>query len=146
MNLKVSKRFLLFEAALVWTFAGGMLLFRGNTYLDTSAGFPYLSIEASITCGLIFFMLLFLKISRSHIRRISQLPGDSHRLYEFFSFRSYLMMVGMISLGIFLRKSSMIPLSTLALAYITMGIPLLLSSVLFYYRWGVGQGAEKHGA
>jgi hypothetical protein len=56
------------------------------------------------------------------------------------------MMVGMISLGIFLRKSSMIPLSTLALAYITMGIPLLLSSVLFYYRWGVGQGAEKHGA
>jgi hypothetical protein len=141
MNLKVSKRFLLFEAALVWTFAGGMLLFRGNTYLDTSAGFPFLSIEASITCGLVFFMLLFLRISRSHIKRIIQLPGDSHRVYEFFSIRSYLMMVGMISLGIFLRKSSMIPLSTLALAYITMGIPLLLSSVLFYYRWGVGQGA-----
>ena len=135
MNLKVTKRFLLFEAALVWTFAGGMLLFRGNTYLDTSDGFPFLNIEACITGGLIFFMLLFLKISRSHIRRISLLPGNRHRIHEFFSSRSYLMMVGMISLGVFLRRSNIIPVSYLALAYITMGIPLLLSSVLFYHRW-----------
>ena len=135
MNLKVSKRALLFEAALVWTFAGSMLLLRGNTYLDTSAGFPFLNIEACLIGGLIFFVLLFLRISRSHIRRISLLPGNRHRIYEFFSSRSYLMMVGMISLGIFLRKSNIIPVSYLALAYITMGIPLLLSSVLFYHRW-----------
>jgi len=44
-------------------------------------------------------------------------------------------MVGMISMGIFLRKSGIIPLSSLSLAYITMGIPLLLSSGLFYHRW-----------
>ncbi len=134
-NLKVSKHFLIFEAALVWTFAGGMLLLRGNSYLDTSAGFPWLNIAACLLGGLIFFVLLFLKISRSHIKRISLLPGDRHHLYEFFSSKSYLMMVGMISMGIFLRKSGIIPLSSLSLAYITMGIPLLLSSGLFYHRW-----------
>ena len=134
-NLKVTKTFLLFEAALVWTFAGGMLLFRGNSYLDTTSGFPWFKISLCLAGGLIFFMLLFLKISRSHIQRISQLPGERHQLYEFFSSKSYIMMVGMISLGIFLRKSSIIPLGSLSLAYITMGIPLLLSSVLFYHRW-----------
>ena len=135
LNLKVTKHFLLFEAALVWTFAGGMLLFRGNSYLDTSAGFPWLNIVACIVGGLIFFISLFLKISRSHIKRISLLPGDRHHIYEFFSSKSYIMMAGMISLGIFLRKSGFIPLSSLSLAYITMGIPLLLSSIIFYHRW-----------
>ena len=141
-NLKVTKHFLLFEAALVWTFAGGMLLFRGNSYLDTSTGFPWLNIVACIVGGLIFFILLFLRISRSHIKRISMLPGDRHRLYEFFSSKSYIMMVGMISMGIFLRKSGLISLSSLSLAYITMGIPLLLSSGLFYYRWIFYQAAN----
>ena len=135
LNLKVTKHFLLFEAALVWTFAGGMLLFRGNSYLDTSDGFPWLNIVICLVGGLIFFMLLFLKISRSHIKRISLLPGDRHHIYEFFSSKSYIMMAGMISMGIFLRKSGMIPLSSLSLAYITMGIPLLISSGLFYHRW-----------
>ena len=134
-TIKISKRFLLLEAALVWTFAGSMLLFRGNAYLDHTLGYPWIQLAACLVGGLLFFRLLFLKISRKHVKRICELPGNYHHFYDFFSSKSYLMMVGMISLGIFLRKSAFIPLTSLSLAYITMGIPLLLSSFLFYYRW-----------
>lgn len=135
LNFSVSKRILLFEAAIVWTFAGGILLFRGSLMLDASASFSWFKIIACIGSGLIFFILVFSKISRKHINRITTLPGNHHRFYEFFNSRSYLMMAGMISLGVFLRKTSIVPLASLSLAYITMGIPLLLSSFRFYHRW-----------
>lgn len=131
----LTRRTLLFEAAVAWTFAGGILLFKGSKLLSVSSGFSWFNILICIGLGLLFFVFLFSKISRAHINRITNLYGDSHRFYEFFSRKSYLMMLGMISFGIFLRKSSIVPFAYLSLAYITMGIPLLLSSFRFYYRW-----------
>ena len=131
----VSKRMLLIEAAIVWTFAGVMLLFRGSAMLNSSGEFTWPKIFACIFSGLIFFALIFMKLSRKHVDRITNLPGEQHHFYEFFNLRSYLMMAGMISMGIFLRKSLIVPLSSLSLAYITMGIPLLFSSIRFYFNW-----------
>jgi len=135
LALSVSKGTLLLEAAIIWTFAGGMLLYRGSSMLEASSGFSWAKIIGCICIGLIFFVLVFLKISRKHVYRIISLNGDHHQFYVFFNRRSYLMMFGMISLGIFLRKTSFIPLASLSLAYITMGIPLLFSSFRFYHRW-----------
>lgn len=135
LKFKVSKGSLLFEAAVVWTFAGMMLLTRGELMLEASSGFSWLKIIPCICCGVLFFVLLFSKISRKHINRIKNLFGDKHPVYEFFNFKSYMMMAGMITLGIVLRKTLIIPLSSLALVYITMGIPLLFSSIRFYINW-----------
>ena len=131
----VSKRFLLLEAAFVWTFAGGMLLYRGGVMLAASSGFSWIKIIISLCGGLIFYKLMFSKISRKHIIRITNLQGDYHLFHQFFSLKSYLMMLGMISLGIFLRKTEIVPIPALSLTYITMGVPLLLSSFRFYHRW-----------
>jgi len=144
LNFRITKRSLLLEAAIIWTFAGGMLLFRGSSMLESSTGFSWLKIIGCICFGLTFFVLIFLKISRKHVLRILNLKGDRHRVYEFFNARSYLMMFGMISLGVFLRKSAIIPIASLSLAYITMGIPLLLSSFRFYYRWFNFQPSVNH--
>lgn len=133
--MTVTKRHLLLEAATIWTFAGGMLLYRGSVMLALSASFSWMKIIICFICGLLFFRFVFSKISRKHVNRIMNLPGVRHRFYEFFNLRSYLMMLGMISMGIFLRKTSIVPLSSLSLAYITMGIPLLLSSIRFYHSW-----------
>jgi hypothetical protein len=135
LRFSVSKRILLFEAAIVWTIAGIILLLRGSSMLEASSGFSWLKMIACIGCGIGFFVLVFSKISGKHIARITNLKGNHHRFYEFFNPRSYLMMAGMISLGIFLRKTSIVPLAFLSLAYITMGIPLLFSSFRFYYSW-----------
>lgn len=143
LKFTVSKRVLLFEAALVWTFAGGMLLFRGSSMLEASSGFSWLKIIVCICSGLLFFALVFAKISRKHVNRIANLFGDRHHFYEFFNFKSYMMMAGMISMGILLRKSLIVPLASLSLAYITMGIPLLFSSLRFYLNWFRFQSAAN---
>jgi hypothetical protein len=103
--------------------------------LEASSGFSWVKIIGCVCSGLTFFALVFSKISRKHIDRIKNLIGDHHRFYEFFNPKSYLMMVGMISMGILLRKTLIVPLSSLSLAYITMGIPLLFSSFRFYHHW-----------
>ena len=53
-------------------------------------------------------------------------------LFSFFNLKSYLMMFSMISLGITLRLSVLVTPEHLALMYVTMGIPLLMSSIRFY--------------
>lgn len=135
LNLTVSKRILLFEAALVWTFAGGVLLFRGIIMLVASSGFSWSKIIGCFFGGMLFFMLVFSKISRKHVKRIENLVGDHHLFYQFFNSKSYLMTGGMITMGVLLRTTLIIPLSSLSLAYITMGIPLLFSSFRFYHNW-----------
>jgi len=112
-----------------------MLLLRGSLMLEASSGFSLPKLAACFLCGILFFVLVFSGISRKHINRIKNLFGDQHLFYQFFNSRSYLMMAGMITMGIILRTTLIVPLSALSLAYITMGIPLLFSSFRFYYSW-----------
>ena len=53
--------------------------------------------------------------------------------FSFFNFRSYLVMFFMIGMGITLRTTGWVPLVYLSYLYLTMSVPLLLSSVRFYY-------------
>lgn len=129
---RVSKHYLLLIAALVWTFAGGMLLFRGFTFYETLPNHWIIELIAGIFAGLLFFSLLFNRISLKHVFRIQNLPIEKPCLFSFFNFRSYLMMFSMITLGIILRKSGLVSTEFLSLMYITMGIPLLMSSFRFY--------------
>ena len=130
---KVSRRFLLIIAALVWSLAGGMLLFRGISLSDNIKSSFWLKIIISLTCGGLFYLLLFSKISIGHVRRIINLKNDNHSLFSVFNLRSYILMFIMIASGIMLRRSGIIMPEYLSLVYITMGIPLLASAFRFYY-------------
>ncbi|MFY9153062.1 MAG: hypothetical protein WAO52_13685 [Prolixibacteraceae bacterium] len=129
---RVPRNYLLLIAALVWTLAGGMLLLRGYLFSEAYPEYKILKITACLVGGILFFLLLFQKISRKHVNRIQNLVPDRPCAFSFFNFKSYLMMGFMISGGIFLRKSGVVSAEYLALIYITMGIPLLMSSFRFY--------------
>jgi hypothetical protein len=129
---RISKHYLLFIAALVWTFAGGMLEYRGYSYLVAYPHFLVIRIVACILGGTLFFNLLFSKISGKHVARILNLSIERPCVFSFFNWRSYLMMGIMISSGVMLRKTGVISPEYLSLIYITMGIPLLMSSFRFY--------------
>jgi hypothetical protein len=118
---------------MVWTFAGGMLLSRGYLMMNIDLDFCLLRMGLSIIGGALFYWLLFSKISKKHVLRIRQLIQDKPCIFSFFNLRSYLMMTLMISFGIFLRKSGFVPPFYLSILYVTMGIPLFISSIRFYY-------------
>lgn len=129
--IEVTARSLMIVAAFVWFFAGGMLIFRGFTGIDYTLSHLYLLVLISFVSGLIFYFGMFSKISGKHILRIRQMDGVLHPFYRFFNARSYVMMFSMISLGVTIRLLHLFPFTYLALFYITMGLPLLISSFRF---------------
>ena len=129
----IPKRYLLFIAALVWTFAGGMLLFRGFSMLQLFPEMYWLKTAGSVIAGIFFYKLLFSKISLKHTLRIVGLKNDRPCVFSFFNWKSYCMMGGMISVGIILRITGIVSLKYLSPFYITMGTPLFLSAFRFYY-------------
>jgi hypothetical protein len=141
---RVARRYLYFIAALVWTFAGSMLLFRGMLLFLDDDYLIWFRLPVSIISGLLFYRFLFSKISARHTSRISALQKDKPCLFSFFNIRSYILMTGMITAGITLRKSGIIPPVYLSVIYVTMGIPLFISSFRFYYAFAVYQSNKNY--
>jgi len=130
----VPKRHLLLVAAAVWLFAGGFLLYRG-ILMSPEITYPGLKIPLAFVAGLIFFQILFLRISLKHITRIRSLEILRPCVFSFFNWKSYLIMAVMISSGILVRRSGLIGMQYISLFYITMATPLLLSAGRFLRAW-----------
>lgn len=128
-----TKRILLFIAAVVWTFAGTMLFTRGIWMMNVNPDSFWIRFLISLVSGILFYIVLFTRISRKHVNRIIHLPVERPAFYSFFDKKGYIMMVGMISLGIFLRTSGIVSPFYLSVLYVTMGVPLFISSLRFYY-------------
>jgi len=76
---------------------------------------------------------MFSKISLKHTHRILNMKEALPCLFSFFNFRSYMMMALMISMGITLRTTGWVAPVYLSLLYLMMSVPLLISSIRFYY-------------
>ncbi|MBL8967080.1 MAG: hypothetical protein JNG85_08725 [Spirochaetaceae bacterium] len=131
----IPKRYLLLVAALVWTFAGGMLFGKGAIYLSSHGDRLFLRFAVALAGGLGFFMLLFSKISLKHITRIHAIDIVRPCLFSFFDLKGYVMMGSMIAGGALLRKFELVDPLLRAKFYACMGTPLLLSAARIYYAW-----------
>lgn len=131
----VSKHNLLFIAGLAWTTAGGILAGRGLAYLLAHPEHLGWRLAGGVALGFVFYVLLFAKISRRHIRRIHGINIPYPCAFSFFNLRGYFMMAMMITGGIMLRKFDVINKDWLYNFYITMGMPLLISASRFFYFW-----------
>jgi len=135
----VTRHNLLFIAGLAWTTAGGILSGRGLAYLVQQGHHPGWRLTGALISGGIFYVLLFAKISRKHIKRISTLNIPYPCAFSFFNFRGYIMMALMISGGIGLRSLDVINREWLYTFYITMGVPLLVSASRFFWFWATNR-------
>ncbi len=131
-----TRRGLLFMAGAVWALAGGLLGYRGIRYVDDAALHPFVLVLVGAVGGVFFFALVFRKISARHIHRILGIKHERPCLFSFLSWRSYVLMGLMISLGILLRSAAFIPRDELGTAYVMMAVPILVSSSRFF-RQGV---------
>ncbi len=123
----VPRRVLFFVAGTVWLFAGGMLIWRGEDWLRGRL----LPFGLALLGGALFFRLLFLRIARRHIERIRTLPNSHPCLFSFLNWRGYILMIAMISSGMLLRTTHLVPSGVLGTLYVSMGTPLVLSSLRF---------------
>lgn len=136
---RIAHRYLYIIAALVWTIAGCLLLFRGMHLFLGDDHLNWIRLSLSVVSGILFYAFLFSKISSRHTSRISRLQHDKPCLFSFFNMKSYIIMTLMITSGIMLRKSGIIYPGYLSVLYVTMGIPLFISSLRFYHAFVVYQ-------
>ena len=124
---------------MAWTTAGGILSGRGLAFMITNTSWLWLRLAGGLVCGIIFYVLLFAKISKKHIKRIKGLNIPYPCAFSFFNLRGYLMMAIMITGGVMLRKFDVINKDWLYNFYVTMGVPLLISAFRFYYFWATNR-------
>lgn len=129
--ISVPKRILYFIAALLWMLAGFMLIKRGYFEQQNFPGDFLPKFLFSVLSGLIFYVLVFMRLAQKYISRIAALPDVRTPVFNVFTLRSYFVTAVMISLGVTLRKSGIFSPEYLSLFYVIMGTPLVISASRF---------------
>lgn len=133
MKLKpaVDKSTLVFMAGLLWSGVGVMLISYSVIWLSA------LPIKAQLTFGLAgivaalpVFYFGFLRLANKNLNRLLPL-AEKRCLFSFMTWKSYLIVPVMVSMGIFLRNSP-IPKAYLSIIYNGIGLGLFLSGIRYF--------------
>jgi hypothetical protein len=122
---------LVLMAGTAWVCVGLMLLLSAGIWLYAASpeAPAHVFAAAGIALALLVHHFGFLRIVDGNLRRI--LPaGGKKCLFSFVPWKSYLIIVFMVILGLLLRYSA-IPRPYLAVCYIGIGLALVLSSIRY---------------
>ena len=126
----VPKSILLLVAGLLWIGVGIMLDSLAVSWLRTETpGYFYSAAAVGFIAALIIHHFGFLRIVDKNLARI--LPMEGRRcVFAFMPWRSYILVIVMVSGGLLLRLSP-IPKKYLAILYMAIGTALFLSSIRY---------------
>ena len=126
----VDKRVLLFLAGLMWIGVGTMLLSFSYSWLYTSQnGGSFVFVGLGVAAALLIHHFGFLKIVDTNLRRILPMEGKKC-VFSFMTWKSYIIVAVMATMGILFRNSS-IPKPYLSILYTGIGLSLILSSIRY---------------
>ena len=132
-RLHVHKNTLILIAGIVWAIAGfnivriGLIAYQGN--------FTWWRGLISVAVYAAFQLFVFGKMVQKHTQRILQYEEEQQSFFRFFDTKSYLIMAFMMTLGIGLRVSGLVPNVYIAVFYTGLGASLLTAGVLFLIRY-----------
>ena len=127
--MKIRKNYLLLLACFVWMIAGANIFFIGASLYGPYLGI--LNISLSIAVFLIFQNFIFGKLVKKHTLRIYNYEEEYQQFYKFFDKPSYIIMVVMMTGGIFLRSFGIAPERFISVFYSGLGFALLIAGILF---------------
>jgi hypothetical protein len=130
LNPTVDKKYLLITAGLMWCGVGVMLISFAVSWLTHYEGRgKILFYIAGLLAGLPIHFMGFSTLARKNIARLMAFQGKKC-FFSFITWKSYLIIIVMVTLGITLRHSS-IPKQYLSILYNGLGIGLFLSGTLY---------------
>jgi hypothetical protein len=131
INPRVSKPVLKFLAGFLWLGTGVMLSVMGLKWvLDSASQHALYFGLGGLAASLPIHYLGFSKIVARNLDRINGIDGK-YCLFGFMSWKSYLIIAIMMTMGITLRHSA-IPKEYLSVIYIGIGTALVLSSLRYF--------------
>ena len=131
--MKVKKHHLLFFACIVWMIAGFNVLKIGiESYNEYRTILNY---GLTILVFLVFWFMVFYKLTVKHTTRIQGYEEEKQFFYKFFDLKSFFIMAFMISFGIIIRTFHLLPERFIAVFYTGLGAALFLAGVLFGFNY-----------
>ena len=131
LNPRVDKKILILIAGIMWCGVGVMLISFAVTWLSRYNGNGILIYYAA---GFIAAMPIhhfgFLKLADKNISRMIPLK-EKKCLFSFITWKSYLIIVIMMTIGITMRHSS-VPKQYLSILYNGIGLGLFLSGIRYF--------------
>lgn len=141
MKYGVSPNTLLITAGTIWSLAGVNILRIGLTcWIDDRHYWLFKVCEASLVF-LLFFGIIFHRLYKKHTLRISQKKGK-HCPFSFFDVKGWIVMIGMIAMGIVIRTYHLLPDSFIAVFYTGLSLALLGTGLP---SSGIGGGTDNSG-
>jgi hypothetical protein len=126
----VTRKVLLFTAGVMWLCVGTMLLNYSYSWLVLESRRIIIIFSGiGIFLALLIHHFGFLKVADKNLKRIL-LMEEKVSVFSFITWKSYILIVGMITMGVTLRHSA-IPKHYLAVLYIGIGLALILSSIRY---------------
>lgn len=126
----VRKKYLILISGVIWILIGLLLNHYAFNWLkDNSYANTYMYIIAGIVLALIIHHFGFLKVVDKNLGRIKTLNPETC-VFAFMSWKSYLLVALMMTMGIALRHSTL-PRNLLSVMYIGIGLALILSSIRY---------------
>ncbi len=130
--LKVHKNILILVAGLMWTGVGILLNYFAKRWFHLfSQNEIMFAIIGGIVLGALIAYFGFGPLAQRNIDRIVKYP-ERVSIFMFQRKKMYFIVIFMISLGIFMRKTSLIPKNLLAPMYIGIGLALFVSSFKYH--------------
>lgn len=127
------RRFKIFIAAIAWTLIALVLFYRSSTLLLNYRDYLLLKVCGSVILGILFYLLLFFKVSFRHTRLIVNLRNEKPHSIPIFDTKRDILITFIAISAFLLRISGIVALKDVSILYIATGIPLLLSTMRYYY-------------
>ena len=126
----INRKYLLLIAGCMWFGVGIMLLRYSVIWLSAYGSGALLFATVGFLTAMAVHHFGFLKVVNKNLKRI-ELLKEKPCAFSFMSFKSYILVIGMITLGITLRHSSL-PKQYLSIIYTGIGLALFLSSIRYF--------------
>lgn len=127
---RVPRKVLFLLASLFWLVVSLKLLSKACDFF-MEIRMPYWFILYAVLGVIPFYYFVFRKITDKYISRIWRLTNDKPCMFAFFSWKSYVLVLFMIGLGIGVSMMPVIPAKGLHAFLITLGITMFLSAIRF---------------
>jgi len=129
--ISIPKNYLMLIAGLVWCLAGAMVSRVGLALLLGLAPEHLFLVPLAGVIFLAFYFLIFSRLVRKHTARIRARPEERLPFWNFFNASSWVIMLVMMTGGMALRFSQLMPEWIIAFFYSGLGVALFLCGVLF---------------
>jgi hypothetical protein len=127
----VNRSILVLIAGSVWAMVGLMLSRLAILWWERYTGsFLVLFIILGLILGIVKGYFVFSRVVKKNISRIARMD-DTGFILAFIPWQTYLLITGMILLGIALRHSEL-PKQYLAILYLGVGLAMILSSLQYF--------------